>query len=48
MAKDTDEVRDLNGGEDEDRPDFIFDQDLLGEEGEAEEKETLERRQNPS
>ena len=47
MAKDTDEVKDPNGGEDEDRPDFIFDQELLGEEGEAEEKETFGEKTEP-
>ena len=47
MAKDTDEVKDPNGGEDEDRPDFIFDQELLGEKGEAEEKETFGEKTEP-
>jgi hypothetical protein len=39
MAKDTDKVKDLTGGEDEDLPDFIFAHDVLGEEAEEEEIE---------
>lgn len=39
MAKDTDKLKDLTEGGDEDFPDFIFAHDLLGEEGEEEEME---------
>jgi len=40
MAKDNDNAKDINGGEDEDLLDFDFDEDLLGEEGEGKKKES--------